>query len=143
MKDKDDFSEYFAARAQRFRRLAYALTGDWPAADELAHAMFVRLHGRWRKVRPATADEHARELLLDVYLSKRQQTKPPDEAAPGMDRVLAGLAPRQRAMVVFHFLDDVPIPEVAALLGVAERTAETQIASAAAALRAAIQPSED
>ncbi|MFD8494438.1 sigma factor-like helix-turn-helix DNA-binding protein [Amycolatopsis sp. NPDC059657] len=143
MKGKDDFSEFFAARAQRYRRLSYALTGDWPAADVLVEAMFVRLHGRWRKVRPATADEHARKLLLDVYLSRRHKAKPPDEAAPGMDQVLAGLPPKQRAMVVFHFLEDLPVPEVAALLGVPERAAEQQIASASAALRGSIQPSKD
>ncbi|SDX75726.1 DNA-directed RNA polymerase specialized sigma subunit, sigma24 family [Amycolatopsis xylanica] len=143
MKGKDDFSEFFAARAQRYRRLAYALTGDWPAADTLVETMFVRLHSRWRKVRPATADEHARKLLLDAYFSKRHQAKPPDQAAPGMDRVLAGLAPRQRAMVVLHFLEDLPVPEVAALAGVPVRTAETQIADAVAALRDSVQPSKE
>lgn len=105
--------------------------------------MFVRPHGRWRKVRPATADEHARKLLLDAYLSRRHKAKPAVQAAPGMDRVLAELAPRQRAMIVFHFLDDLPVPEVAALADVPLRAAETQIADAVAALRGSVQPSRE
>ena len=39
-----DFSEYFAARVQRFRRLAYAMCGDWHGAEDLVQAMFVQLY---------------------------------------------------------------------------------------------------
>jgi hypothetical protein len=44
-----DFSEYFAARVQRFRRVAFALCGDWHEAEDLVQAMFVQLYRRWRR----------------------------------------------------------------------------------------------
>ncbi|WP_326955846.1 sigma factor [Amycolatopsis sp. NBC_01286] len=55
-----DFSEYSAARVQRFRRVAFALCGDWHSAEDLVQAMFVQLYRRWRRVRPDTVDAYAR-----------------------------------------------------------------------------------
>ncbi len=149
-----DFSEYFAARVQRFRRLAYAMCGDWHGAEDLVQAMFVQLYRQWRRVRPDTADAYARRVLLHLFLAgkrkhRREQvtSAPPEQAAPSghdshervdLQRVLATLTPRQRAMVVLRFLEDLPVAEVAQLLGVAEGTVKSQTARGVEALRAAL-----
>ncbi|MCR6486503.1 SigE family RNA polymerase sigma factor [Amycolatopsis sp. OK19-0408] len=146
-----DFSEYFAARVQRFRRVAFAFSGDWHAAEDLVQAMFVQLYRRWRRVRPDTVDAYARRILLNLFLARRRVSvreyvtaSPPDqESPPGRDtparldveRALAGLTPRQRAMVVLRFLEDLPVAEVASLLGVAEGTVKSQTARGVEALR--------
>jgi RNA polymerase sigma-70 factor (sigma-E family) len=149
-----DFSEYFAARVQRFRRVAFAFCGDWHAAEDLVQAMFVQLYRRWRRVRPDTVDAYARRILLNLFLAGRRTSGreyvtsvvPERESPPGRDtsvrldveRALAGLTPRQRAMVVLRFLEDLPGAEVASLLGVAEGTVKSQTARGVEALRAVL-----
>ncbi|WP_410630231.1 SigE family RNA polymerase sigma factor [Amycolatopsis sp. cmx-4-83] len=149
-----DFSEYFAARVQRFRRVAFALCGDWHGAEDLVQAMFVQLYRRWRRVRPDTADAYARRILLNLFLAGRRKSGreyvtpavPEPAAPPGRDtplrldveRALGGLTPRQRAMVVLRFLEDLPVAEVAALLRVAEGTVKSQTARGVEALRAVL-----
>jgi RNA polymerase sigma-70 factor (sigma-E family) len=149
-----DFSEYFAARVQRFRRVAFALCGDWHGAEDLVQAMFVQLYRRWRRVRPDTVDAYARRILLNLFLAGQRRSGreyvtallPDSPSLPDRDtslrldveRALAGLTPRQRAMVVLRFLEDLPVTEVAALLGVAEGTVKSQTARGVEALRAAL-----
>ncbi|MET9002329.1 SigE family RNA polymerase sigma factor [Amycolatopsis sp. NPDC004169] len=149
-----EFSEYFSARVQRFRRVAFALCGDWHAAEDLVQAMFVQLYRRWRRVRPGTVDAYARRILLNLFLAGRRvsgreyvTSSVPERASPpgrdsslrlDVERALAGLTPRQRAMVVLRFLEDLPVSEVAALLGVAEGTVKSQTARGVEALRAAL-----
>lgn len=154
-----DFSEYFAARVQRFRRVAFALCGDWHAAEDLVQTMFVQLYRRWRRVRPDTVDAYARRILLNLFLAGQRRSGreyvtssvPEPASPPGRDtslrldveRALAGLTPRQRAMVVLRFLEDLPVTEVAALLGVAEGTVKSQTARGVEALRAALPATEE
>lgn len=149
-----DFSEYFAARVQRFRRVAFAFCGDWHEAEDLVQALFVQLYRRWRRVRPDTVDAYARRILLNLFLAGRRRSGreyvtavvPETESPPGRDtplrldveRALSGLTPRQRAMVVLRFLEDLPVAEVASLLGIAEGTVKSQTARGVAALRAAL-----
>ncbi|MEV6441748.1 SigE family RNA polymerase sigma factor [Amycolatopsis sp. NPDC051716] len=149
-----DFSEYFAARVQRFRRVAFALCGDWHAAEDLVQAMFVQLYRRWRRIRPGTVDAYARRVLLNLFLAGRRDSGreyvtssvPERESPSGRDtslrldveRALAGLTPRQRAMVVLRFLEDLPVSEVATLLGIADGTVKSQTARGVEALRAVL-----
>lgn len=149
-----EFSEYFAARVQRFRRVAFALSGDWHAAEDLVQAMFVQLYRRWRRVRPATVDAYARRILVNLFLAGRRgsgreyvTSSVPERASPpgrdpslrlDVERALAELTPRQRAMVVLRFLEDLPVSEVATLLGVAEGTVKSQTARGVEALRTAL-----
>lgn len=149
-----DFSEYFEARVQRFRRVAFAFCGDWHQAEDLVQAMFVQLYRRWRRVRPGTVDAYARRILLNLFLAGRRTAgreyvtaSPPDQESPpardshvrlDVERALSELTPRQRAMVVLRFLEDLPVAEVASLLGVAEGTVKSQTSRGVEALRAAL-----
>ena len=54
-----------------------------------------------------------------------------------LDRALAALAPDWRAIVVLHYLLGVPLPEVAASLGIPLGTAKSRLSRAMGALRAA------
>lgn len=70
---------------------------------------------------------------------------PPDERAAGaearalLDRMLAGLDLDQRAVFVMHELDEVPIPEVASVLGIPLNTAYSRLRLARAAIAAAVR----
>ncbi|GGM34898.1 RNA polymerase sigma factor [Dactylosporangium sucinum] len=49
MRDERDYVEYVQARMPALRRLAYRLSGDWPAADDLVQECLVALYRHWRK----------------------------------------------------------------------------------------------
>ena len=154
MADRDaEFADYFAARAAALRRVAYALCGDWHAAEDLVQATFLQLYRHWRRIRGETLDAYARRTLVNAFLSERRRGRrvsvladPPDRPADAPDtagavdlrRALAALPPRQRAMVVLRHLEDLPVTEVAALLDLAEGTVKSQTARGIAALRDAL-----
>jgi DNA-directed RNA polymerase specialized sigma24 family protein len=56
-------------------------------------------------------------------------------AARTRTALLAGLGEAQRAVVTLHYLEDVPVLEVARLLGLPENTVKTHLARARAAMR--------
>ncbi|WP_328518303.1 SigE family RNA polymerase sigma factor [Actinoplanes sandaracinus] len=150
---EDQFVEYFCARAQPLRRLAYALCGDWHTAEDLVQLTFVRLYRRWPGIRDETVDAYARRVLVNVFLTHRRARRreslmadPPERAAAGgadptdqlaVRRALADLAPRQRAAVVLRYLEDLPVAEVAALLEISEGTVKSQTARAIQSMRGA------
>ncbi|HEX8344367.1 MAG TPA: SigE family RNA polymerase sigma factor [Actinoplanes sp.] len=149
---EDQFVEYFCARAQPLRRLAYALCGDWHTAEDLVQLAFVRLYRRWPGIRDESVDAYARRVLVNAFLTHRRSRRweslmadPPERAAGGADptdglavrRALAGLAPRQRAAVVLRYLEDLPVAEVAALLEISEGTVKSQTARAIQSMRGA------
>lgn len=153
-----EFEGYFRSNALRLRRLAYAMCGDWHLAEDIVQATFIRLYRQWRRVRLETADAYARRILINVFLSglpKRRREhvteSVPDAAAlegrSSEDRLdmaaaLVGLSPRQRAMVVLRFMEDLPVAEVAKLLGVAEGTVKSQTARGVQSLRTALRMPE-
>ena len=150
---EDQFVEYFCARAQPLRRLGYALCGDWHTAEDLVQLTFVRLYRRWPSIRDETVDAYARQVLVNAFLTHRRARRreslmadPPERAAGGVDptdglavrRALADLAPRQRAAVVLRYLEDLPVAEVATLLGITEGTVKSQTARAIQSMRGAL-----
>jgi RNA polymerase sigma-70 factor (sigma-E family) len=149
---EDQFVEYFCARAQPLRRLAYALCGDWHTAEDLVQVSFVRLYRRWPAIRDESVDAYARQVLVNAFLTHRRARRresvmadPPEQAANGSDptdrlavhRALAGLAPRQRAAVVLRYLEDLSVAEVAAVLEISEGTVKSQTTRAIQSMRGA------
>lgn len=150
---EDQFAEYFRVRAQPLRRLAYSLCGDWHTAEDLVSATFVRLYRHWPRVRDETVDAYTRRILVNAFLSDRRARRreslmadPPERPVGAPDpaeglalrRALAGLAPRQRAAVVLRYYEDLPVAEVAALLGITEGTVKSQTARAIQSIRGAL-----
>lgn len=148
---ESNFADYFAARGAALQRLAFALCGDWHAAEDLVQTTFMKLYRHWRRIEPGTLDAYARRVLVNTYLSHRRDRRresvngdlpevpaPPDrDAGDRVDigRALAALPARQRAMVVLRHLEDLSVAEVAHALGVAEGTVKSQTARGVEALR--------
>jgi RNA polymerase sigma-70 factor (sigma-E family) len=155
--DEQQFSEYFAARRDAVRRLAYVLCGDWHLADDLTQAAFMRLAGSWSKVRDRGAlDAFVRTCLVRAYLAEKRRAwrrredsvaALPDVAAvtdraADVDRRLAltgalrRVPPRQLAALVCRYYLALDIAETANTLGCSEGTVKSQTARGLAALRA-------
>jgi RNA polymerase sigma-70 factor (sigma-E family) len=154
--EQREFVEYFAARRDAVRRTAYLLCGDWYWADDLTQGAFIRLAAGWRRVRDRGAlDAFVRTCLVRAYLSearriwrRRERTvaEPPDTAAgPGdaesvarraqFTTALRQLPPRQRAVLVCRYYQDLDVAATAVALRCSPGTVKSQTAKALAKLR--------
>ena len=131
-----DFEEYVGARGQALLRLAYVLTGDAHAAEDVTQAALYDALRHWRRVaRASHPDAYVRRVLVNRYLATRrlrassevvlEDVEPlatasaPDPATGVADRdevrrVLAQLPPQARAVLVLRYyadLDDAAIAD--------------------------------
>jgi len=152
---RQEFVEYFGARRDVVRRTAYLLCGDWHWADDLTQITFVRLAASWSKVRdPQALDAFVRTCLIRVYLAETRRvwrrresagaTAPERGIADQTDHIngrlaivdaMKKLAPRQRAVLVCRFYQDLDVNETADVLGCSAGTVKSQTARALTALR--------
>jgi RNA polymerase sigma-70 factor (sigma-E family) len=154
------FEEFVAGRGQALQRFGYALTGDWALAEDLLQTALARAYPRWSRVERDNPEAYVRKIMLNTWSSwwrRRWRGELPTERLPevaGPDRfgqvdsrealrsALAKLPPRQRAVVVLRYHQDLPEAQVADLLGISVGTVKSQAAKALATLRdqAALSP---
>ena len=120
-------------------RTAYLMLGDREAAEDVAQEAFVRLYARWRKVsrydRPGAwvrrvairEASRARRRPRALALAPEQPGAAEPPADLDLRRALLSLPPNQRAAVVLHYLEDLPLAQVAELMGVATSTAKVHL----------------
>lgn len=148
---RSDFAEYVAARRPDLRRLAFALCGDWHAADDIVQIALSKLYRAWPRVHRAGAeDAYARRVVLRTAIDEsrrawrreRSTDVPPDTAispdhGAGVDvlRALATLPPEQHKVVVLRYWLGMSVSETAQTLGVADGTVKSQCSKALTKLR--------
>jgi RNA polymerase sigma-70 factor (sigma-E family) len=149
-----EFAEFFSARFEGARRIAYAMCGSWPDAEEIAQSAFVKMYARWPKIRIETVDAYLRTVLTRVFLDTKRrgrareqvvaelpETIAPPDAGPAerlaLRAALLTVPPGQRAVLVLRFVADLSIPQVAEILGCTAGTVKSQTARGLAALRVA------
>jgi RNA polymerase sigma-70 factor (sigma-E family) len=151
------FDEFVRARSAGLLRIAYLLTGDRGAAEDLLQEVLEQMYVRWRRIRGAP-EAYARRALVNRSVNRwrkrgRRIETPlgsyevslPDhsEGVAVRDAVLAALRslpPRQRAAVVLRYLDDLPVHEVAAALNCSVGTVKSNTARGLDRLRAVLGP---
>ena len=136
---ESEFAWLFRDEYPAIVRTAYLMLGDRAAAEDVAQEAFARLYARWRRVsryeRPG-----AWVRRVAIRLASRARRRPaalqlshdapgPVQAGPDPDlqRALLALPANQRAAVVLHYLGDLPVAEVAELMGVAPSTARVHL----------------
>jgi RNA polymerase sigma-70 factor (sigma-E family) len=148
-----EFAELVAAKGGALRRTAYLMCGDWHLAEDLVQTVFVKIHLHWRRIRRQDSfDSYLRTTLFHAYLDSRRtkwRRETPAEylpeleapgTAPSDDRdilvaALRRIPPRQRAVLVLRYWEDLSVQETAGLLGCAAGTVKSQAARGLAALR--------
>ncbi|WP_372517785.1 SigE family RNA polymerase sigma factor [Frankia tisae] len=155
--DGDDggFTAYFTPRAAGLLRFAYLLTGDAGEAEDLTQTTLTRVFVVWPRVRGhGRPDAYARRVMVNAnaHRFRRRRVRqvlvdvPPERAQPspqlaavedraGLAAALAALPPRQRAVVVLRYCEDLPEVEVAALLRCSVGTVKSQASKGLAKLR--------
>ena len=154
MSDRDAaFAEYFAARSGAMRGTAFLLCGDWHRAEDLVQTAFTKLYTHWHRVaRHEALDPYVRQVLIRTFIDdgrrgwwrrERPQDTPVEQVAAQAstdDRLvlmqaLAGVPPRQRAVLVLRYWEDLSVEETAAALGCSAGTVKSQAARGLNALR--------
>ncbi|MGI8937007.1 MAG: sigma-70 family RNA polymerase sigma factor [Iamia sp.] len=148
------FDEFFRAEYAGLVVLLTAMSGSRAAAEELAQEAMLRAHVRWERIarydRPGAwvrrvalnlgRNRWARRRSERSALTRLAQERPPDDpygaTVPDDEfwSVVRALPRRQAAAVALHYLEDLPVSEVAEVLGCAEGTAKVHLHRGRAAL---------
>jgi RNA polymerase sigma-70 factor (sigma-E family) len=149
----EDFSAFVVSRWPGLVRLAFGLTGDRWAAEDLAQATLARAYVAWRRVsRADDPDAYLRRILVNTsnrrfrgHRVAEQAGDPPDTAVEGpadlvgeraaLLAALRQLPPRQRAVVVLRYWGDLTDAQIAVTLGCSPGTVRSQLSRALAKLR--------
>ena len=154
MSDSDAFVELVTAHERDLLRAAWLLTGSWSSAEDLLQTALTKVWQNWAKV--TRADEpiaYVRRILVNTHLklaSRRWRSELPFAELPdrptgdgtadsdlrgGLAKALAGLPPRQRAVVVLRYLCDLSEAQTAETLGCSTGTVKAHASRAMATLR--------
>lgn len=150
----EQFREFVSNRSAALLRTAYLLTGDWANAEDLLQTALTKTYLAWRRLGTIDSVEpYARRVLVTTATSwwRRRwhgekptgslpETSGPDGADERAERDLLwqfvlGLPPRQRAVLVLRFYEDLTEAETARLLNISVGTVKSQGARAIATLR--------
>jgi RNA polymerase sigma-70 factor (sigma-E family) len=155
--EEDEYRRYAAARTPVLLRTAYLLCGDWHRAEDIVSAALVKLYVAWdRAARAANLDAYVRQIVVRAWLDERRRPwrrehavgpALPEEPAPAdlaadsaarvdLRRALAAMPPRQRAVLVLRFYEDMSVEQTAAVLRCSAGAVRTMTHRALAALRA-------
>ncbi|MEC3975441.1 SigE family RNA polymerase sigma factor [Amycolatopsis sp. H20-H5] len=153
-----EFARYFGERAHSLRSTAYLLCGDWHQAEDITQAALLKLYLAWPRLsRHDALDAYARKIVLRTFLSEhrrawRKREKltdalpevPAEQTGTEQEMLvrhaLGGVAPKQRAVLVLRFFDDLSVEETAATLGCSTGTVKSQSSRGLATLRKRLGP---
>jgi RNA polymerase sigma-70 factor (sigma-E family) len=150
--DERAFEEFVARTANRQLLSAVLLTGgDWAAAEDLVQGAFERIYLRWDKIGDGREDAYLRRAVVNGATSRWRRLRARVSEVPLVvdgewttDRMtqrdslvsaLRALPPRQRAVVVLRYIDDLAEADVAAALGCSLGSVRSQASRGLARLR--------
>jgi RNA polymerase sigma-70 factor (sigma-E family) len=150
-----EFTQFAHASWASLYRTAYLLIGDAAEAEDLVQTTLAKTYASWSKVRDVdAAPGYARTVLVNTATSwfrkrswrnERPTAEPPDlvhepdpSDRPALMSALAVLPPRQRAVIVLRYYEDLTEAETADMLGITVGTVKSQAHKALAALRASV-----
>ncbi|HSE69983.1 MAG TPA: SigE family RNA polymerase sigma factor [Nocardioidaceae bacterium] len=162
-RDDEAFVEFAEASRSRLRRTAYLMCGDWERASDIVQEALIRVYVAWPRLeRSGGLAAYARRTVVNVAIdmSRRRSSSElpgpvPDGEGSGRDLAgsvsdrqallgaMARLPQRQRACVVLRYFEDLPVGEVAALLGCSEGTVKSQTSRALTSLRSMFEAEVD
>ena len=165
----DDFDAYVRASERQHKRLAFLLTGELHAAEDLLQAAYAKMYPHWGKVRSYDVpDAYLRRVMVSLRTSwwRRSRNREwsmsevPAALEPASDRssdpdttvaetqtllvALRGLPERQRAAVVLRHWCDLSEADTAAAMGCSVGTVKSTTSKGLSHLRHALgQADED
>lgn len=151
-RSEQEFTEFVDARSWALLRVAQLLTNDPHRAEDLVQTALTKLAARWHRVDEPEA--YVRRIIYHEQVgwwrrrariredpSAEMADRPVTDGSIQVDRrvdlaaALRKLAPRQRAVLVLRYFEDLPEAEVAEILGCSPGTVGSQAHRALARLR--------
>jgi RNA polymerase sigma-70 factor (sigma-E family) len=149
------YDEVYAALWARLVRTAYAVAGDRGLAEDAVQTAFAKAYRSWPRISRLNApDAYLRRMVVNEVLNDRRlarrrhevaSAEPPEQMTPGdTDHALAHdeiwnalsmLPPRQRAVLVLRYYEDLSEQQIADALGCRPGTVKSQASAALASLR--------
>ena len=146
---REDFEAFVASRYDALLRTAYLLTGDHHDAEDLLQQALVKAVGAWGRMEQP--DAYVRTILVRANISRwrrrrwREVSTDTPRDVPVTDdgaedrlvlhRALGVLAPRQRAVIVLRYYEDLTEVQTAEALGISVGTVKSQARDALRRLR--------
>ncbi len=156
--DRAGFEEFVAARRQALLRTAYLLTGQHADAEDLVQRALIKAVPHWRRISD-NPEPYVRRILARESVSRWRRRRwreissddlpethheDPDVASrEDLRRALAALSPRQRAVIVLRYFEDLTERETADALDLAVGTVKSHARDALAALRRVLPAVEE
>jgi RNA polymerase sigma-70 factor (sigma-E family) len=165
MSESLPFEGYVATRLPALLRYATLLCGNPDDARDLVQEVLTKALGRWSRISATDrVDAYVRAMVTNEFISdrrrrrRRPQVPLPDhhQDGPGTPAVqppdpdtgtrtelwarLLQLPPRQRAVIVLRYYEDLSDAQIAAVLGCREGTVRTYASRALSALRVDLVP---
>lgn len=150
-----DFEEFVVARRDALLRTAYLLTGDHHDAEDLVQSALIKVVPKWARIQDRP-EAYVRRVLARESVNRWRHRRwrevttdvvPETTRSDSTDRValledLRRLSPRQRAVLVLRYFDDLTEVDTAAALGISVGTVKSHAREALALLRNQ-QPGEE
>ncbi|MGN6474380.1 MAG: SigE family RNA polymerase sigma factor [Mycobacteriales bacterium] len=155
---EDGFRDFVTAQWSPLVRLAVLLVGDRQHAEDLVQTVLAKVWTSWPRLATEAPEAYARKALTNTAISwwrrkwhgEEPTSELPDGAAPDDADVIArrladrralvaalgALPPRQRAVVVLRFAEDLSELQVAATLNCSVGTVKSLTSRGLAKLRA-------
>jgi RNA polymerase sigma-70 factor (sigma-E family) len=149
-----ELREFVAARGAALSRAAYLLTGDRHTAEDLVQETYVVMVRQWRRIDSSNPEPYVRRIMYSRFVDGWRRRRlaefptatplevgdPVDESGRAVDRLTLGdallrLTPRQRAVLVLRFFEDLTEAQAADALGVSTSTVKSQTRVALQRLR--------
>jgi RNA polymerase sigma-70 factor (sigma-E family) len=143
-----DFEEFVVARRNALLRTAYLLTGNHYDAEDLVQSALIKVVPKWARIKDRP-EPYVRKVLARESVNRwrrRRWREVTTDVVPetlhydSTDRIalledLRRLSPRQRAVLVLRYFDDLNEADTAAALGISVGTAKSHARDALARLR--------
>jgi RNA polymerase sigma-70 factor (sigma-E family) len=152
--ERTRLTEFVASRTHALMRVAYLLTGDRHAAEDLLQSALARTIPKWRSIRHADPEGYIRAVMYREQVSwwrrlrhyRESLLNETNEVAVAdptdgtnvrlaMRSALRQLSPAQRTVVVLRYYEDRTESEVAEILGCSVGTVRSRTHRAVSRLR--------
>ncbi len=144
--DEQDFHDFVVGQWHALLRTAYLLTGDRGEAEDLVQSALVRVHRNWHRIERRDAPGvYTRRVLINLNASiwrrRLRLREQPTDVVPEVARADATeahalrdelrraclkLPPRQRAVLVLRYFEDLSEADTAATLGITVGAVKSQ-----------------
>jgi RNA polymerase sigma-70 factor (sigma-E family) len=157
--DISAFSQLVATRSPALLRTAYLVVGDHQLAQDLLQEALVKAYVAWPRLRDvAKGEAYVRRTMVRTAISWRRRRsfheRPVEMVPEGWDEdqterlashddvwaQVRALPPRQRAVLVLRYYEDLSYAETAEALGCSVGTVASQAAEALGKLRERVGP---